>query len=192
MAPKWRIESWKVSPEGRKKIGDRRPLLGLKIGFWRWNRVWLVGHYLTLDYKNLLFLKNFNQSISGLSQSSTKILLVDLTSAEKIITTIREDFWKIYFSTTFFCLRKSQSFQQKKCGFFEKKNSFQILFFIHSSRMVKLIFSADAKSISRICFSLRKSGDIGCLNFSKRVGFCNRESNNDQPVNMFFNSLRMA
>ena len=48
--------------------------------------------------------------------------------------------------------------------------------------MVKLIFSADAKSTSGICFSLRKSGDIGCLNFSKRVGFCNRESNNDQGV----------
>ena len=121
---------------------------------------WQVDDYLTLDFKNLLFLKNFNQSISPDFRSETKVLLVDLTSAEKIIATIREDFSKIYYSTSNFCLQKTQIFQKKIDSFLKKIFSIQIYFFIFSSRMVEVIFSADAKSTSRILFSFRKSGDI--------------------------------
>ena len=96
--------------------------------------------------------------------------LVDLTSAKKITKTIREDFSKRSFSTAFFLWLKNHWFLSKKNGFFWKKIfCSRNIFFIFSSRMVKLIFSADSKSTSSCLSSLWKSGDKGCYIFSKRV-----------------------
>ena len=61
-----------------------------------------LEHIWIKNVKNVLFLKKFNQLISPHFQSETKILLVDLASAEKITATIREDFLKMYFSTSIF------------------------------------------------------------------------------------------
>ena len=53
-----------------------------------WNTTDMLEHIWIKNVKNVLFLKKFNQSISPHFQSETKILLVDLASAEKITETI--------------------------------------------------------------------------------------------------------
>ena len=61
-------------------------------------------------------------------------------------------------------------FSKKSQRFLKNKQIlFQNLFFFFSSRMVELIFSADAKTASIIIFLIRKSGEIGCF-FEKKEG----------------------
>ena len=110
----------------------------------------------------------WKQTLSPDVRGEKTILLVDLASAAKIILTIREDFSNIYLPTANFLSPKNSDFKKKLSRFFEKKYFFvHNLFFFFSPRMVKVIFSADAKSACRFVFSSRKSRDIGFQLFKK-------------------------
>ena len=106
--------------------------------------------------KNLLFLKSW-KLISPDFLNEKKNLLADLASAEKITLTIRGEKIENKFWTKKFFFQKTYSFFSWKSEFLgDRKFALGKYIFEKSSRMVKMVFAADAKSTSRIVFFTSK------------------------------------
>ena len=114
---------------------------------------------------------HFNQPISPDVQGEIKNLLVDLASVEKTSATIREEKIKNKSEKKIFFSKNSQFFSGNSEVRGDKKKVVEKYIFEKCSRMVAVIFSADAKSTSRILVSLLKYGDINWLNFFKKSTF---------------------
>ena len=127
------------------------------------NDEWQVGTYMTTRCQKPTFFEKLKTDISGFSEWKKKIL-ADLASAEKITLTIRGEKIENKFWTKKYFFQKTYSFFSWKSEFLgDRKFALGKYIFEKSSRMVKMVFAADAKSTSRIVFSPRKSGDKVCF-----------------------------